>query len=268
MKQSGFPEKLKPAVKILAAALFWIAVWAAASFFTGKEILLPSPFRVLERLGELILLPDFHKTVFLSLFRILTGYGAGIILGILFAVLTFSSKIASVLLSPFFTVIKATPVASIIILALVWIGKESVPSLTAGLMVLPVICANVSAGLENVPKDLIEVTKVYRFPIRQRICTLYIPSILPVFTANAKNALGLAWKAGVAAEVLCTPKFSIGGQIYTSKLYLESVDLFAWTLTVIIMSLILEYAMSKIPLFPSGKRNANKQTDAENKPML
>lgn len=259
MRIRNILRAIKPAGKTLLIAIFWIGIWEAASLIIGKEILLPSPIRVMARLGELILLPVFHKTVSLSLFRILVGYLLGIILGILFAILTFKSKIAASLLSPVFTVIKATPVASIIILALVWIGKESVPSMTAALMVLPVIWANVIAGLRGISQDLKEVTQVYRFSIIQKIKILYIPSVFPIFTANAKTALGLAWKAGVAAEVLCTPKFSIGSEIYSSKLYLESVDLFTWTLTVIIMSLLLEFAIEKIADIPFRRKNGSQK---------
>ncbi len=251
MKEQTTQKPLKRLAKGIAVAIFWVCVWEAASLIVGKEILLPSPFRVLVRLGSLLGTKSFYHTVAASLCRIAAGYISGIVLGIFFAVLTFRSRAAKSLLSPMFTVIKATPVASIIILALVWIGKEYVPVLTAILMVVPVIWANVSAGLEGVSRELWEVTKVYRFSMIKKIKILYIPSILPLFTANAKTALGLAWKAGVAAEVLCTPKFSIGGEIYASKLYLESVDLFAWTLTVILMSLLLECLLSRLTFFVS-----------------
>lgn len=244
---------LKRTAKVIYTALFWICLWEAASLIVNKEILLPSPIDVFLRLCGLMLQKQFYLTVALSLTRILTGYISGIAAGIIFAVITFKSRILRHLLSPAFTVIKATPVASIIILALVWIGKEAVPVLTASLMVIPIIWSNVSAGLEGVSADLLEVAKIYRFSTVKKIRHIYIPSMLSLFAANAKTSLGLAWKAGVAAEVLCTPKFSIGGEIYSSKLYLESADLFAWTLTVIIMSLILEHFISKITIAPMKK---------------
>ena len=55
--------------------------------------------------------------------------------------------------------------------------------------------------------------------------------------------LGLAWKAGVAAEVLCLPKNAIGAQVYYAKIYLETPSLFAWTLAVIALSFLLEWAV-------------------------
>ena len=107
-------------------------------------------------------------------------------------------------------------------------------------MVLPIIHGNVSEGLKNTPKELVEMTRVFGFSPLMRLKKLYLPSVLPYFTAGFKTSLGLAWKAGVAAEVLAFPKNSIGKQLYEGKTYLETLDVFTWTLTVIIISIILE----------------------------
>ena len=69
---------------------------------------------------------------------------------------------------------------------------------------------------------------------------MYLPHCLPYFSAGALTSLGLAWKAGIAAEVLCTPNHSIGKQVYDAKVYMETAEVFAWTLVVILLSLALE----------------------------
>ena len=73
-----------------------------------------------------------------------------------------------------------------------------------------------------------------------RIFRLYIPSLAPYFLAACKSSLGMAWKAGIAAEVLAVPKNAIGTELYYAKTYLETPTMFAWTLVIILLSIIFE----------------------------
>ena len=138
------------------------------------------------------------------------------------------------------TLVKSTPVASFIILALIWLGRGILPAFISGLMVLPVVWANVSAGIAAQDPQLLELAKVYSFPRERVLRRITIPTVLPYFRSALSSALGLGWKAGIAAEVLTVPQNSIGKMIYESKLYLETTSLFAWTLTVILLSLVIE----------------------------
>ena len=235
-------QKIRRIAEVILSAAFWLVVWAALSYAVGKEILLPSPVRVFARLFELMGTGEYYGSVFFSLARISLGFIIGTLAGCLLAYFSFASKTVEILVSPMLTVVKSTPVASFIILALVWMGKERVPVFTSVLMVLPVVYSSTLSGFRSTDKNLAEVACVYGYFKKQRL--LLIPSALPSFVSGAKTALGLAWKAGIAAEVLCSLKNSIGGKVYQSKLYLESVDLMAWTLTVIIISIILEAVIS------------------------
>ena len=230
--------------KVLLPAIFWIAVWEVCALFVNREVLLPSPFKVVIRFVSLLTEISFYKSVFTSVSRIIVGYLAGVIMAVITSTLSFYSKTAAALLSPVFTAVRATPVASFIILALVWMGRGLVPSFTSALMVLPIVFGNMLQGLSCAATDLCEVAEIYKFGFFKKYRLLYLPSAVPAFIASLKTSLGLSWKAGVAAEVLCTPKNSIGSNIYSSKLYLETADLFAWTLTVIIISLLLELLLS------------------------
>ncbi|MDD6799733.1 MAG: ABC transporter permease subunit [Firmicutes bacterium] len=236
-------KKNNPALKILssaAAVAFWIGIWWIAAIVVGRELLVPSPARVAVRLAELSADVSFWQSAFMSLLRILIGFSAGIVFGTAAACISFISRAANSLVSPLMTVIRTTPVASFIILALVWIRAASVPSFIAFLMVTPVVWKNVHSGLMSASPGLREVCECFGVGKFRRAALLYIPAAAPFFASSAITSLGLAWKAGIAAEVLCTPKFSIGKQLYESKLYLETADLFAWTAVVIIFSVILE----------------------------
>ena len=138
------------------------------------------------------------------------------------------------------TIIKATPIASFIVLALLWADKNTLPVFITILIVLPIVSSNISAGVRATDKLLLDVARVYRFSFGMRIKRIYIPSVMPYFLASCRASLGMAWKAGIAAEVLCTPRNAIGTKIYLSKTNLETTELFAWTLAVIIFSLIIE----------------------------
>ena len=237
-------KKLRKILNSAAAVLFWLIAWEIIAVIIDKEILLPTPIKVIQRLFGLFAETEFYLSVFSSLLRITSGYLIGIIVGCILAYAAFFSKTIKTLLSPMLTVIRATPVASFIILALFWMGKSLVPVFTSFLMVLPIIFSSIFRGLESTDKNLSEVADVFNFGFFRRLKLLYIPSSVPSFVSGAKTSLGLSWKAGIAAEVLCSLKHSIGGNVYSAKTYLESVDLMAWTLTVIIISLLLEALIS------------------------
>ncbi len=230
----------------LAVAVFWLALWQLAAAAVGKELLLPGPAAVLKKLIALASTGDFWRTLARSILRVLTGILSAVVLGVLTGLLTHKSRLARELLSPIMTLLKSTPVASFIILALVWLGREVVPVFIAGLMVLPVVWANTAAGLAGIDPQLLELAQVYRFPRRKTFRRIVWPSVLPHLRAALRSALGLGWKAGIAAEVLTVPPYSIGKSIYEAKLYLETTELFAWTAAVVALSFLIERVMLRL----------------------
>lgn len=233
-------------IKAAVPPVFWLGVWQLAAMAVDQQLLLPTPAAVLLTLRELMVTPAFWQTAGASLLRIFGGLLAGVALGTLLAVLTTFFHWADLLLSPAIRVVRATPVASFIILVLLWVETGQVPGVISALMVLPVMWGNVSAGIRETDPLLLELTAAYRFPPGKKLRLLYIPSVLPYFASGCSTALGLAWKAGVAAEVLCVPELAIGTQVYYSKIYLEIPTLFAWTLVVIVLSLLLEWGLGTV----------------------
>ena len=229
----------------LLALVFWLAVWQGFAVILAKPLLLPSPIEVLTRLFELAVTKDFWYYTFVSLWRIILGVGSAIILGLLLAVLCCRSSLVDTLVAPLLITIKSTPVASFVILVLIWVKRDYVPVLIAGLMVLPIIWANVCAGIRGTDKQLLEMAKVYKLSRSRVLKRIYIPSVMPHFHSACRTALGFGWKSGVAAEVLTVPTHSIGRLIYESKLYLLTTDLFAWTMVVVLLSLLLEKVFLK-----------------------
>lgn len=231
---------LKSAGKNFIVLAFWLLVWELLALRVGSALLLPAPAAVARRTLELVASARFWRITGLSLARILCGVAAGVALGTLTAALTARFAALRALLSPLLTTVKSTPVASFIILALIWMGRDTVPGFIAFLMVLPMVWTNVSAGIEQADPLLLETARVFRFSRRKTLRLVFAPSCAPYFVSACRAALGLGWKAGIAAEILTVPQSSIGRMLYESKLYLETTDLFAWTLVVILCSLIIE----------------------------
>ncbi len=241
----------RPAVRklfrILLPPLFWLGVWTLAAFLVerwvsgrGNELLLPWPGTVAGRLLELAGEPEFWISIAATLERVAAGMAAGTLAGILLSVLTSASSWAYAVIAPAVRAVRAAPVVSFILLVLLWTGRNRVPAVISALMVMPVIWSSVSQGIRSADPQLLEMASAYRFGRWKTVRLIYVPSVLPGFRSAAASAMGLAWKSGVAAEVLCLPEDSIGFHIYRSRQLLETPDLFAWTAAVVVLSLLLE----------------------------
>ena len=229
--------------RVLLPVLFWLGVWQLAAAAVGQELLLPGRGGVGRRLLELAAGAVFWQTALASLLRIFGGLLLGVALGALLAGLSAWVPLLDWVLTPAVKVVRATPVASFILLVYLWVERGRVPGLISALMVLPVVWGNVTRGIAETDPQLLELARAYGFGRGRTLRRIYIPSVLPYFASGCRTALGLAWKAGVAAEVLCQPQNAIGTQIYNTKYYLETPSLFAWTLVVIALSFLLEWAV-------------------------
>ena len=240
------PDRLKKVIKVVIPPVFWLGVWQLAAMAVGSPWLLPTPLSVGGRLLALIGTAEFWLSALYTLVRILLGLLGGTLAGGLLAFLTRFCRWADVLLSPAVRVIRATPVVSFILLIYLWVTRNNIPGLIAALMVLPVVWGSVTAGLGAVDGQLLELAHAYRFSRAKTLRLIYLPSLRPHFVSGFLTAFGLAWKSGVAAEVLCPPKYAIGSQIKTARDALETPDLFAWTLVVIVLSFLVEYALVRL----------------------
>lgn len=248
---------LKKVSIFTAVAAFWIAVWQLLYLHVDNIYILPSPISVWEEVAELVVHSEFWLTIATSFINIFKGFLLAQAAGIILAVITAKSKIADAVFAPVMAIVKATPIASFIILLLVLLGKEAVPETAAFLIVLPTVWENISSGIKSFDKKLLEVTKIYNFTLRKKIKYFYLPSVMPFFVPAFKSTFGMAWKAGIAAEVICNIANTIGGKIYDTKVYLEIPELFAWTAVTVIVSIVLEKILLLFIKLISGKDKRN-----------
>ena len=239
-------HKLKKLLVNVLVLVLWLAVWQIAAMLVGKEVILPTPIAVFKRFFELVFTQPFWRATLLSLTRIMGGYVAGVVIGVLLGMLMYFVSGVRVMFSPFLTVVKSTPVASFILVAYFIITDTAIPVFITFLMVLPMVASTVFTSLGGTDKSLLEMAKVYKLSFWDKLKTLYIPTVMPHLVAQSLTALGLGWKAGIAAEVLCTPSGTIGTFLYSAKTYLETVDTFAYTVHVVILSLCLELVLKKL----------------------
>ncbi len=229
-------KKWEKAVAILLALL----LWQGAAAGLDSRLLLASPVSVWERLLSLCTESTFYSSVLFSFRRIVTGFLLALCCGTALAVLASRFHWIEVLLFPYLSIIKATPVASFIILCLIWLDSASLSIFISFLMVLPIVYTNMLQGIRETDPNLLEMARVFHLPIRRRLLYLYLPQLKPYLLSACSVSLGLSWKAGIAAEVIGVPDGSIGERLYEAKIYLSSADLFAWTIVIICISILFE----------------------------
>ena len=220
--------------------LFWLVVWQVCSNKIASHILFASPLQVFEALFQLVRSKDFWEAILFSTQRIATGFFLALLCGLLLAILSAGSRLFRLLLTPLIRLMKAVPVVSFVILALLWIKSTNLSILISFVMVLPVIYTNVLQGIDGTDKKLLEMAAVFRMSFLNKIRYIYIPSILPALVSACSVSLGFCWKSGIAAEVIGLPTGSIGEKLYEAKLYLMTGELFAWTAVIVLVSVIFE----------------------------
>ena len=237
---------IKRAIAILIPLVFWLLVWELLSLVANADFILPSPLHTLSVLLSLFGKSSFYKAVFASLLRVLLGFAIGALMGAALALAAHASSLLSTLIAPIMTVIKATPVASFIMVLWCFIGSSPVPTVIGALMVAPLIYHSLIKALQVKNTELDEVCRVYKIQGIRKFRFLYFPTILEFLIPAAVSAMGLCWKASIAAEIIAYTKNSIGREIYLSKAFLEGATLFAYTTVVILLSLVFEKLMHYI----------------------
>lgn len=229
---------------------------ALAAAYPHGGLLLASPVHAALRLLELLPSTAFWRAVGNSSLRIFGGFLVSCVLALLLASLAAGRTWFQNLLAPPVVVVKAVPVASFIILALVWLDSRRLPVFIAFLMVFPTVYLNLLEGIRQTDGRLLEMARVFHVPPVRQLWGIYLPQVLPYFRSAASLGLGLCWKAGIAAEVIGLPAGSMGERLYTAKIYFQTPDLFAWTAAVVAVSAVFERLFLKLVDAVAGKAAA------------
>lgn len=230
----------KDKVKKIIIVVGWLLLWQILSMCVENSILLTGPMETVQRLVVLSAQSDFWQACGGSLFRIAIGFGLGMLLGILLAMGSARYKLVEEMLAPPMMLIKAVPVASFVVLFLIWWGSKYLAIGISFCVVLPIFFVNTLEGIHSTDKKLLEMAHIFDVTLRNRFFYIYRPALKPFWDGSIKTAVGMSWKSGVAAEVIGLPEHAIGEQLYLSKIYLDTSGVLAWTIVIVIMSLLFE----------------------------
>ncbi len=259
---------VKKIVLTITAICFWLFVWHFLSLKINSSIFLPSPeatYKALIRIGKRA---GFWQTIFNTFSKIAKGFLLALIAGTFSAIISSFVKIIDVLVSPFMRLLKTVPVASFIILALLWVKSDKLSVLISFVMVTPVVYINILQSFDNVDNNLLEMADIFDVGLLRRLRFIYVPALVSGFMSACKIGLGFCFKAGIAAEIIGLPFQSIGSELYKSKLYLMTDELFAWTVVIVLMSVFFEgvciYLLNKLSCIIE-KTNISRKAENENK---
>lgn len=246
MKESNHPKKRRSGRDFLKRGiilLIWILIWQGISMMADNALLVASPVESLKALYGLLWEKDFWLSCLASMARIGAGFLTGSVSALFLAIVSSKVPLAEEFLRPFMNFCKTVPVAVFTVLILIWWGSSALTAIICFLVVMPNLYLNTLAGIKAVNVKMLEVAKVFGMPLGTKLFYIYRPALKPFVESAMELSLGMCWKSGVAAEVIGTPLHSIGGELYLSKIYLDTPGIFAWSAVIILCSTLFEKAV-------------------------
>lgn len=225
---------------------FWLAIWQLLDVIIDNRLVLAGPIRVAQALVEQLGQPDFWVICGASFGRIALGFLLSFVVGFLLALVSCRHRLFRDFVDPIISLLRTIPVASFIILLLIWVGNQALTVFLAFFIVLPLIYTNMVTGFESVDRQMLEMARVYKLSRWRTFLYIYRPAFMPFLMSSTKISLGMTWKSGIMAEVLATPKPSIGKEMATARTFLDTPDLLAWTVVVMVLSFLFEKAFMEL----------------------
>jgi len=226
---------LRPIAAAALGASVFLGIWAAAAHVVGSEIVLPSPLRVARSVATLFPTSTFLVALQATFLRGVASFGISMATGIAVGLACGLSATLGYALAPALTVVRATPVLAVILLALIWFPSGLVPLFAAVLMAFPVVVADVRQGVRSADPKLLEMARLFRLRRRDRLRSVYAPAMAPHLVSASHSALGLCWKVVVAGEVLSQPARALGTGMNRARIELETAEVLAWTFAGILL---------------------------------
>lgn len=229
-------ERMKAVAAAGAVAAFWLAVWVLMAGFVAQPLILPGPGAVVVALLRLVCDVGTWAILAGSGARILGGLALAAVCGGVMAGASVRSRTFARLVAPALSFVKATPVACVVVLLLIWLGSARVSIAAVFLMALPGVYFSLVEGLTQVDKPLEQMFRLHGVRGWRLFCAHTWREVLPFVLSCARAVIGMSWKAGVAAELIGMAAGTVGERIYQAKLLIETADLLAWTVLVVAAS--------------------------------
>ena len=227
-------------VKAGAVAAFWLVAWMLVAALVAQPLILPGPGAVVMALLRLMCDAGTWAILVGSGARILGGLALAAVCGGVLAGVSARSRAFARLVAPALSFVKATPVACVVVLLLIWLGSAHVSIAAVFLMALPGVYFSLAEGLAQVNKPLEQTFRLHGVRGWRLFCAHTWREVLPFVLSCARAVIGMGWKAGVAAELIGMAVGTVGEHIYQAKLLIETADLLAWTVLVVVASWVCE----------------------------
>ena len=226
-------------VKTILSIITILFIWDVIALIINDNYFMPSVSKTAVSLYQILISGEFFRVISVAFFRVLAGLILGVAAGVLLAALCHKSDIANALVSPIISIMKATPVACIIVLLWIRLNYTEIAIFVVVLMVLPIVWQNVYEAFSSIDKSLIEVANIYKVDAKTRLKILVVPSVLSYLLPAVVTSIGLAWKAEIAAEIMTNS--NIGELIYNFKtVSYDTSSIFAWTAIIVTLSIVFE----------------------------
>lgn len=232
-------------VKTVISIFVILSLWEIAALIVNDSYFLPDVSETAKALLKILTSGTFFKVVFTAFYRVFSGLVLGIILGVAIASLCYKFDFLNTVLSPIISIMKATPVACIIVLLWIRLNYTQIAVFVVVLMILPIVWQNVYDGFKAIDKNLSEVATIFEMSKLQRLTALVIPSVLSYLLPAIVTSVGLAWKAEVAAEIMTNS--NMGKLIYNFKtVSYDTASIFAWTVIIVTLSIVFESITKRV----------------------
>lgn len=220
--------------------LFLLAAWQLLSLCFPGGLAVASPLESLRALCSLAGTAAFWQRVLLSSAHIVPGFLLAVLSASAAAVLSFHAPAAEALLAPFAALMKSVPIAVVVILLLILFSSSGIALAVVVLATFPLLYTAFLAGARSADGKLLEMARVFRWSEGRKWRWIRLPAAREHLTSALRVTSGMAWKAGVSAEVLGTPRGSIGEALYGAKIYLATEELFVWAAVILLLGWLME----------------------------
>ncbi|MCK0198757.1 ABC transporter permease [Ancylobacter sp. 6x-1] len=235
---------LGPGARRLVLLVALALGWELYARWLGNSLLLPTFLETLAALWENLRNGELPERVRASLAILLSGYAIGIVLAALLTALAVLNRWGESLLGLLTAMFNPLPAIALLPVALLWfgIGGSSLIFVTVHSVLWPLALA-CHAGFRAVPATLRMAGRNIGLTGPAYIVHLLIPAALPSILSGLRLGWAFAWRTLIAAEMVFGASASEGGLgwfIFTNRSQLETANVFAGLLTVILIGLAVE----------------------------
>lgn len=226
--------------------VYVLLLWQLVAVIVNKEVIVPYPLDVFQRMMRMLTDFNFYQTLFITLSHVVIVVVISAIIAFMLAYLGYQKPLVDEYVSPLLTMVQAIPNISFIILVLVWVSSLQTVYIVLFLVVFPLLYNNFIEGFKSIDHDLCDVILLYHPPRFEKFFKVYLPLIRPSFLSGMKSSLSLGVKVAVMAEILAGLPYGVGRAINYSRIQFDMIGVFAWTVWLVIMILLIDYVLNKV----------------------